>query len=170
MYLNMKKVFLIIAFAVSICLTGNAQLKFGYLDSQTFIESLPDYAKMKKTIDDETTKVENQLTTVQEEFNKMQQEAQKKAATMTEAEMAEKEQELQETYNKIQEFLQTARKQLEEQQRSLMMPIVQKVQKAIQEAGDENGFIYIFESKAGLILHNGAGSVDIAPMLKKKFQ
>lgn len=164
----MKRLLLIIVFAASFGFAANAQLKFGHLDSQAFIESLPEYTKMQKTLDDETSKIESQFTTLQEEFNKMQQEAQRNEAKMTAEEKAAKETELQETYNKIQEFLQTSRKALEERQRELMMPIVQKTQKALQEVGDENGFIYIFEAKAGVILHNSPSSVDVAPLLKKK--
>lgn len=164
----MKRLFFII-FAVCFGFAANAQLKFGYLDSQTFIESLPEYTKMQKTLEDETSKIESQLTTLQEEFTKMQQEAQRNESKMTEQEKTSKSLELQETANKIQEFVQNARKTLEERQRELFAPIFQKVQKAIQEVGDENGFIYIFESKTGIILHNGANSVDVAPLLKKKF-
>lgn len=166
----MKKLFFIIAIATGLCTVTKAQeLKFGHFDSQSFIEKLPETQKMKNTIEEETKKIENQLTILQEDFNKMQQDFQSKLNTMTDEQKAEKYSELQETNQKIQNFVQLSQLQLEQKQQELMMPIVQKVQNAINEVGDENGFIYIIESKAGLILHQSPKSIDITPFMKKKF-
>lgn len=164
----MKRVLIIFAFIVGLSLTANAQLKFGHFNSQAFLEQMPEIKTVQKTIDDEASKIEKQLTTLQEEFNKMQQDYQNSADKLTDEQKAEKMNELQETYQKIQLFVQSSRQQLNIKQQELLAPIMQKVNRIVQEVGAENEFIYIFEEKVGFVLSKNSQSIDITPLVKKK--
>ena len=143
--------------------------KFGHFDSSAFIETMPAYKEAQQTMDAEASKVESTVATLNEDFQKMYKEYQEKAASMTETERADKEAELQESYQKIQQFVQTQRQELQTKQRELMAPIMQKLMRTVQEVGVENGFLYIFEEKAGLTpFVSKTKSIDITPLIKKK--
>lgn len=166
----MKKLLLSIGLVVVAALSMNAQtLKFGHFDSNEFLEKMPAIKEVQKTLDEEQSKVEGIVTTLNEDFQKMYQEYQQKAGSMTDAQRQEKEAELEAAYSKIQQYVQQARQDIQAKQRELMAPIMQKVMRAVQEVGVEQGFIYIFEEKAGIApFVSEAKSVDIAPFVKKK--
>lgn len=153
----------------STTLAATAQHKFGHLDSESFLKSLPEVAEIQKTIDDETSKIESQLTVLQEDFTKMQQDFEAASKTLPQDELQEKANELQETYQKIQNFIQMSRQQLQAKSQELYAPLLQKVRNAVVEVGDENGFTYIFE-KQGSALFTSTQSVDVAPLVSAKLK
>ena len=163
----MKSIIITLSIVLT-ALTASAQ-KFGHFDSQAFIQTMPDFKDAQNTLDQKASTFETQMAALNEEFQKEYQAFQSKSATMTEKELEEKQQELQEMYQKVQSFSQTARESLQQDQQTLMKPIMMRVQRAVQEVGAEGGFLYIFESKAGLTLFvSPVQSEDITPLVKKK--
>lgn len=155
--------------ALLLCHAAEAQKpRFGHFDSGAFIEALPEIKATQKTLEAEQAKHETQLTTLQEDFNKQVQAYQAKQQTMTPAERQAKEEELQDLQQRILTFRQTAVQDLQKKQQELIAPITQRVLQAVQQVGVNNGFLYIFESKGGLILSMGRQSEDIAPLVRKQ--
>ena len=164
-----SKLFIAAAAALLLCLPAQAQkLKFGHFDSGALIETLPEVKTMQKTLEQEQAKQEAQLTALQEDFTKQVQDYQAKQASMSQSEQAAKEEELQDLQQRIISFRQTAIQDLQRKQQELIKPISQKVFMAVQQVGADNGFIYIFEEKAGSVLATGAQSVDVTPLVKKQ--
>ena len=77
-------------------------------------------------------------------------------------------QELQDDYVKIQNFQQTAAQDLQRQQDTLLAPITQKLQNAIQAVGAEGGYTFIFDQAAGSIIYTGANAEDVSAKVKAK--
>lgn len=143
--------------------------KFGHFDSNAFIETLPAYKEMQKTLDAEASKIEGTVATLNEDFQKMLKEYQANGESLSASEQEEKQAELQESYQKIQQYVQTQRQALQEKQREMLAPLMQRVLRSVQEVGVENGFTYIFEQNAGLTpFVSKTKSVDITPLMKKK--
>ena len=67
-----------------------------------------------------------------------------KRDTLPELIRATKEKELQEINSRLQNFQAMASQDLQKKEQTLLQPIIESVQKAIDEVGAENGFIYIF--------------------------
>ena len=157
------------AAALILCLPAQAQKpKFGHFDSGALIESLPEVKNVQKVLEQEQAKQEAQLTALQEDFSKQIQNYQDKQSSMTEDERIAKEEELQDMQQRIVTFRQTAIQDLQKKQQELIAPISQKVLMAVQQVGVDNGFLYIFERKAGFILATGSQSIDVAPLVKKQ--
>lgn len=158
------------AAALLLCLPAQAQQKpkFGHFDSGALIESLPELKNVQKFLEQEQAKQEAQLTALQEDFSKQIQDYQAKQSSMTEDERIAKEAELQDMQQRIVTFRQTAIQDLQKKQQELIAPISQKVLMAVQQVGVDNGFLYIFEHKAGFILATGSQSIDVAPLVKKQ--
>lgn len=157
----------LLAIMIALPTMGFAQ-KFGIIDTQSLISTLPDMKEVQ-------TQLEESQKKYQDEFNKLQGEIEKK---YTEYQTLEKDantpqtikerrmQEIQELGQKIQQFQQTASQDLERQQQTLMAPIQQKVINAIQAVGSEGAYTMIFEN--AMPLYFGKDVEDLTPKVKAK--
>lgn len=166
----MKKKYLVGAFLLILTVGAFSQstLKFGHVDSQALMGGLPDVANVQKTMENEYKSLEGKLTTMQEDLKKMQEAYVKTAESLTPEVRATKEKEIMDASQKVQNFYTLSQQQLKAKEQELYLPIMQKVQKAIDEVGVEQGFIYIFESSVGFTLYHSDKSVDVSPLVKAK--
>jgi len=144
------------------------QLKFGNVNTQEILMAMPELKAVQTQLETEYKQKETQLTTMQEDLQKQQESYMKVAETMSPEDRAAKEKELQQMGQKVQNFYMLAQQQLKAKEQELKMPLLQKVQAAIQEVGDENGFIYIFEVTSGVPIFHSEKSVDVTPLVKAK--
>jgi outer membrane protein len=77
-----------------------------------------------------------------------------------------KQTELQEKGSRIEKFQQDAQISLQEKEKELLTPIIDKAKNAIRDVAKENGYTYIFDSAVGVTLYEGGD--DILPLVKKK--
>ena len=145
---------------------AQAPIKLGHIESQAIISLLPETTKAQETLKNEAKTLQDQLETMQVEFNKKYQEYIAKADSLPEIVKKTKEGELSDLQQRTQTFQTNAQQGLQKKEQELFKPIMEKVQKAIKEVGDENGFLYIFE--ATQFLYKSPKSEDIAPLVKKK--
>ena len=103
---------------------------------------------------------------MQDELQTKYGEYQAKAATWPDAIRGQKEKELQALDQGLQEFGQTVQMDLARMEESLLTPMIEKVQVAIQEVGKAHGFTYIFDSSMGATLYNGGE--DVSGLVKTK--
>ena len=69
---------------------------------------------------------------------------------------------------RISTFNQTASADLQQKQQELLTPVIDKIRKAIEEVGAENGFTYIFDMAAQSIIYQSPKANDVTPLVKKK--
>jgi outer membrane protein len=147
---------------------GQQPMKFGHVNTQEIINSLPELNVIQTQIESEYKQKENQLTTMQEDLKNQQEAYMKVAQSMSSQARADKESELQAMGQKVQNYFMLAQQQLQAKEQELKMPLLQKVQTAIQEVGDENGFLYIFEVAGGMPIYRSEQSTDVTPLVKAK--
>ncbi|MDR3308597.1 MAG: OmpH family outer membrane protein [Tannerella sp.] len=75
-------------------------------------------------------------------------------------------QEIQDIATRLENFVPMATEDLEKKQEELLAPIQEKVQKAINEVGEENGYTYIINP--GVMLYMGPSAVDATEKVKAK--
>jgi len=166
----MKKLYPLLLFLVLCSTVTFAQqtMKFGHVNSAELMSAMPDLKAVETQLETEFKAKENQLTAIQEELKSKQTEYQQNAQAMTPEQRAAKEQELGELGQKAQNYYLLAQQQLKAKENELKAPIIQKLKAAIQEVGDEEGFLYIFELSSGMPLYHSEKSVDVAPLVKAK--
>ena len=59
----------------------------------------------------------------------------------------------------MQEFGATVQNELAQLEQQLLMPMIERVQEAINEVGSENGFTYIFDTSSGATVYTGGEDV-----------
>lgn len=147
---------------------GQQPMKFGHINTQEVLNMMPELKVIQTQMETEYKQKENQLTTMQSDLKTQQDEYVKVAESMAPAARAEKEKSLQEMGQKVQNYYMLAQQQLKAREQELKMPIVKKLQTAIQEVGDENGFLYIFETASNMPVYHSEKSIDVAPLVKAK--
>lgn len=158
--------------ATVIVLTGSTlkaqTLKFGHIDVEALVLEMPEYKTIQTTLDSETSKLESQFTSMREELSKLEADYQKNGAALSATAKEAKEKELVDMQEKVQAFYVNSQKSLQQKNQELQAPVWDKINKAIEAVGLENGFLYIFEVKSGLTLYHSNQSIDVISLVKAK--
>jgi outer membrane protein len=172
--MNMKRIALIAVMVIIAAFAGqNAwaqSLKFGHINKDELIQSLPDFDSAKVKLEKYTQELRNYLELMQVELANKSDAYQKEAKNLTDLVRQTKEQELVDTQRKIQEYSQNAQEDLNNKQSELFQPIIAKVDKAIEGVGKENGFVYIFTIGQGssLVFFDETKSTNVMPLARAK--
>lgn len=158
---------LILAILIALPVSVFAQ-KFGVVDEQAILSSLPDVKNVESQIAEASKTYENELQKLNEEFNKKMTEFQalQKDTATPESIKERRLQELQELEQKMQQFNNTAMQDLSRQQQQLMAPIQQKIIDAIKAVGQEGGYTFILPM--GIPYYQGTGVEDATSAVKAK--
>ena len=149
-------------------LTLHAQ-KFGYLNSAALLQEMP-----------EVKEAEANLETLQKQLQargqKLVEEYQTKYAALerqhNEGGIAPKDleveaQKLKEQEANIAKYEQDMQRQILEKRETLLQPILDRVNAAIKEFAQQEGYTYIFDSSAGILLYADE-SADVTNQIKAK--
>jgi len=145
-----------------------AQNKFGHIDTQSVYNAMPEKATIEKTLQDLATNYEKELNGMREEYNKKLKDFVDKKDSMPQSVLQARQSEIVDMEQRISTLNQTAQTDLQKKQQELVQPLVEKIKKAINEVGLENGFIYIFDLQVPAIIYHSDQSVDVLPLVKKK--
>lgn len=159
----MKKIIIALVAMLTMAISANAQ-KFGHVDTQNIMQTLPDLAKVNGELQALAQQYENDLKAMQDELQRKVEEFDKAKATMSETAQKEQEAKLQDMYNKIQQTAQQNQQEFQKKQQEMMAPIQQKIMTAIQNVGKAGQYTYIFEM--GSALYIGTGSKDVTADVK----
>jgi len=143
--------------------------KFGHVDSQAILQTLPDIAKVNGELQALSQEKENALQAMQTEFQRKVEEYQKTQSTMNQTKKDEVEKELGEMQQKIQEAAQLAQSDIQNAQKEKLQPIYNKIHTAIDNVGKAGNYTYIFDAQAMVFVGNDAKDItaDVKAELAK---
>ncbi|GAF05163.1 OmpH family outer membrane protein [Saccharicrinis fermentans] len=144
------------------------ELKFGHVNIQKLVTELPEKQAADKKLQSEAQKLEENLKVMNEELEAKYNDYMEKRDTLPELIVATKEKEIQELQQRLQNFKMLAQQNLQTQEQQMLQPIIEKVQKAIDEVGAENGFIYIFDVSSRVVIYHSEQSTDVEELVKAK--
>ena len=153
-----KKILLAVLVAAPMCLSAQT-LKFGTVNPTEIFNVMPDVATANNTLKTLQEKYEAQAKPLQEELTKKINEYQEleknKAAQAT---LDAKQKEFEDLKTRYDNFMQTAQKDMSQQQETLLAPIQQKLMNAIQAVGAEGGYAGILDSAT--LLYKGNNKLN----------
>lgn len=165
-----KSLLLMLLFGLFFTAGINAQNKFGHVNSQTILDSLPAYKtaqeKVQKFVADETKALEEMQKIIEKEAMILEQSKDTIDAFIYEKRMRD----LQEQYQRFQQKQMQSEQDLQIYQARELEPIIKNLQKAIKTVGDREKFTYLFEAAetvAGAPVYTGGGT-DATEMVKKE--
>jgi outer membrane protein len=150
--------------------TSAQELKFGHINVQKLISELPAKQDADKELQSEAKKLQSQLQVMSKELDEKYSAYMTQRDSLSDLIRSTREKELQDYDQRIQNFNKLAQQSLSKKEQDLLQPIIDKVQKAIQAVGEEQGFIYIFDISSQVVLYNSDKSVDCEEMVKAKLK
>lgn len=140
--------------------------KFGKVNTQTIMQSLPELSKVNGELEATAKQYENELKSMQEELQRQSEAYEKAKSTMNATTQQQKELELQGLYQKIQQTYQDNQQALQKAQQEKMQPVLNKVRNAIQNVGNTGGYTYIFEE--GAAVYTGTNVEDVTSKVQSE--
>jgi outer membrane protein len=160
---------LAVIFVMAMPTTLSAQNKFGHINAQELLVSLPSYKTAETQLQAFAKKLQDAYMKMQEDYNKLYAEFEKmqqdKATLkpLLEAKYAE----IVDLEKRMQKIEQSSEQQLVEKQAELLKPLEDQIMTAIKTVAKEGGYTYIFDSSAGSLLYSPDGD-NVMPLVKKK--
>jgi outer membrane protein len=163
----MKKVLLIIAvLGLSLSTFAQDQVKFGHVNTQELLMLMPERADAEAKITAMSKQLEDRLGVLTKEYQTKIQAFQALKEDTPQSTVEDMRGEIIELEKRIQDFRNNAQNDLVAKEEALVQPMLEKLQKAIDEVGTENGFTYIFDLGSGaVVFQNGQ---DVSQMVKTK--
>jgi outer membrane protein len=166
-FISIAVLIIVIAFAGKSAMAQN--LKFGHINSDELIQTMPEYDSATKKLEDFRKELVNALELMSVELNNKNDAYQKESKNYSDIVKQTKEQELIDMQKRIQDFQGNAQTQLQNKQAEVFQPIYAKVDKAIKDVGKENGFLYVFDvAKGSLLYFDEAKSTNVLALVKTK--
>jgi outer membrane protein len=160
----MKKIFLMLMLLAPMATFAQ---KFGHVDTQSVIQSLPEFSRANGEIEALGKQYENDLKASQDELQRKAEEYDKNKSTMNATKQQETEASLQEMYTRIQQQAAQNQQDFQKAQQDKLQPIFNKVRQAIETVGKAGGYVYIME--VGSVLYiNDTLSKDITSEVKSQ--
>tara|TARA_X000000950_G_scaffold279599_1_gene372634 strand:- start:3478 stop:3972 length:495 start_codon:yes stop_codon:yes gene_type:complete len=157
---------LLLVFVALLGMTDAVAQKFGHLDAQDILLTLPERAEAQTSIEAAAAEYETEVSRMQSELETKFADYQAKEATWPDAILQQKQRELQQLDAGLQEFGMTIQNDLAQMEQQLLAPMIERVRDAIEAVGKEQGFTYIFDTSMGVTLYNGGE--DVTDLVKTK--
>ena len=153
----MKKIILMLLAFMPMAMMAQTA-KFGHIDTQSIMQSMPEFIKARGELEAEQKQYENELQAMQKELQTKAEAYEKDKATMNATTQQTTEQSLQ-AYADNQQKMQKSSQEK-------MMPISTKIQNAIKAVGKAGGYVYIMDVSAGIPYISETLSKDVSADVK----
>lgn len=170
----MKKLLLVVGLIgfATFAKSQDKPLKIGYTNVDYLIASMPESKQIESELKTYKDQLDKQLELKVKEFREKYDSYEKGASMMTDVIRADKEKELQDLNGQIEAFQKNAEQSMQEKQQKLMKPVLEKIQKAIDDVAVENAFTYILSSDGAMgqvpIILYGQDSLNVSDLVLKK--
>ena len=166
----MKKILkLTLAIALLMGSTSLFAQKFGRINTQEIIMSMPETKTMQTNMEAYAKELQDNIETMNVEFNTKLQDFQKNFNTMNDMAKEMKEKDLNDLQARIREFQERAQQEYQRKQNELLAPIIEKAKNAIDKISAAGGYLVVFDTSTGSLAYfDEATLTDIAPEVKKE--
>ncbi|MBK9255806.1 MAG: OmpH family outer membrane protein [Saprospiraceae bacterium] len=159
-------IYLFIAFGM---ISGLDAQKFGYLNTQELLTSMPELKvadiQLQALQNELLSKGEEMVVKFEAEYKTYMTEA--NGGTLSKVQMQKKEEELVAKQEEIKKYENEIQEKLAVKREELYKPILDKVKSEIEKLGKEGSYTMIFDSSAGMILH-ASDSENLMPVMKTR--
>ena len=172
-YKHMKKIIFILFFVSFLSSPLLAQLKIGYVDSDTIMDNLPDVQDARQKLDAMIRDWQNELRNLEAEYTKKKDDFDKRNLIMTDQTRAEAEKELADMERNISEFRDKKfgpKGELFQKQDELMKPLQNKIFNVIQEIATDEDLDFVFDRSGDIIFLYAKPDYDLTARVLEQLQ
>jgi outer membrane protein len=145
------------------------QDKFGNINTNDLLSSMPDIVAAKAYLDSMSKQAQSTLKSLEDEYSQKTSDYQNNSSTWTDAAKKSKATEIEQLQQRATQYQQDAKDELEKKQDERMTPIINKVKDAIKQVAKEGGYTYIFDTAGGTVLY-AVDTEDVTALVKKKLK
>lgn len=160
----LKKLFLLLFVIAPLSMI--AQDKFAHINYQEVFSKMPEIAGVQTKLKEKDDEIKKQAAAIEDEYTKKVQEYQNLPADASPSVRGDLEKQIQQLRERFESFSQTSQIEIQQLQQSLVTPLHQKLQGAIKDVSDENGYTYVFDSSS--LLYTSPSAVDASKLVKTK--
>jgi len=160
----MKRIIVMIMALVPLCMVAQ-ELKIAVVNTMEIFNVMPEISNFETEMAAYRKQYETNLKQMQDEYTRKYQDLIAQQDSLTENIYKFRVQEIQELETRMSNFTQLTQQEAQEKQEKLLTPIREKMQKAIDQVGEENGYL-ILNPEA--ILYLGKSVVDATDKVKAK--
>lgn len=139
----------VLALLASLSINAQTSVKIGWTNIDHILQSLPDSKEIQTKLTTERSQYEKLYQEKAQEAQKLFEDYQKNAASMSAVIKADKEKVLNNKQQELQELETNASQAIQAKQQELLSPVMDKIQKAIEDVAKEAGYTYVLNSDAG---------------------
>jgi len=164
---NFFKVIVICAFLFAGNLSAQT-LKFGHIDFQALLQSMPETKVGNAAIEKFVADLESKLAAMNKEYQDKGKEyvALSQTKDANEVLVKAKMDEVSSIQERMQTFQQTAQEAIDKEKAKQLQPVYEKARKGITDVAKEQGLLYVFEVNG--VLYHSEQSVDLLALVKTK--
>lgn len=169
----MKKSIFLLAVLLSFSSISFAQLKIGYIDSDTVMDKLPDVQDARQKIDALIQEWQTELRKLENEWKTKYDDYEKRKLIMTDQTRAEAESELIKLENDIAQFRDKkfgTNGELFLKQDELMKPAQNKIFNAIKQVAEEENLDFVFDRSGDIMILFAKEQYDISQKVLDKLK
>jgi len=163
--MNMKKIIVMLLALLPLGMVAQ-ELKIAFVKRMEIFNVMPEVSKMESDLAVLKTQYETNLKRLQDEYTQKMDEYMRQQDSLPENIKMLRVQEIENIAERSQGLQQAFYQDMEEQQNKMMAPIMEKMQKAIDQVGEENGYTVIIDSQ--VILYIGKTAIDATDKVKAK--
>jgi len=142
------------------------EMKIAYVNTGEVINVMPEVAAMETELAALRTQYNSYMKTMTDEFEQKYADLINQQDSLTENIYKRRVQEIQELRERIENFQQSGEQEQQDKYEKLYAPIIEKLQKAIDQVGDENGYTFIINPQA--LLYRNKSAIDATDQVKAK--
>ena len=152
-----KNIYLIFCFILILVQSVNSQTKVAHIDTYELITNMPEMLAVQEELSSYSKEKEAEIRLMEAEIRSISDKYSDDAINVSQEENEKRQKEIQVMQENIRLFTNQIVKELQEKERSLTEPILEKVISVIKEVGKENGYDYVLDSSKnqGVILADG---------------
>jgi outer membrane protein len=169
----MKKIVFILSILIFAASTNFAQLKIGYVDSDTIMKQLPEAQDTQKKLDAIIKEWQEELSKMEKDWKDKYDDYDKRKLILSEQKRVEIEKELVQMEDATSKYRQDkfgVRGELFQKQEELMKPIQNRIFNAIQDVAKENDYDFIFDRSGDIIFLYAKEQYDVTNQVLEKLK
>lgn len=144
-----------------------AQDKLAFVNAQEVFSKMPEMKDVEAKLLAERELIQKTSDGIRAEYEAKVKEFQATPTEqITEAILLDRQKQIGDLESRFETYQRTSMEGYEKLQQSLLLPLQEKLTKAIKDVGDENGYTYIFNDAA--LLYKNTSAVDAGPKIKAK--
>lgn len=143
------------------------QVKLGYINSGELFQLMPERNEAITNLEAYAAELQEQLEQIQVEWNTKFQDYQKNLSTYNDSIRSAKENELQGISDRLQQTQQQFQQDLGNMENTLLTPVVEKMNEAIDKVSKENGMTVVFDVSS-VVYYDAVAMTDMLPLVKRE--